>query len=346
MNNKCLNCGADVVFDTNTQMLTCKHCGSSFPLKNKISAKPENLRRIYSPSLSLYTNQQISKSYMCSNCGTKISVNPNESITRCASCGNVSLKEISSQTMHPDGIIPFEISRTQAEEIFKNWIKTRKFAPNDLIQMAKHGKLSGIYTPVYNFDYSENLTYRAMCMKITHDSDGNERRKHYPQHKEKVTEVNDHTISANSRIEEDFLAGLGSYDFSKLKPFSTSYLLGFAGIDTNIEVHTVFADMSTAAREKNQSKINKKLNSEYDRVENLNCTTTLNNVSLNYAYIPVWANHYKYNGKEYHCFINGQTGTATGKAPKSFGKILALVAGIIAGAAAGIALIISLISKM
>jgi len=344
--NKCKNCGGEIIFNPNTQTLSCKYCGSSFTISAKNSASTSNLRRDYHSSLSLQSNTQTSKTYSCSNCGTKSVINIDQSMTRCASCGNISLKEIHSQTTHPDGLIPFSVSRPQAEQIFKTWIKSRKFAPNDLILMAKRGKLTGLYTPVYNFDYTEHISYSAIGIKTTKNADGYERKSRHPVFKEKTNEVNDNTISGNSRIGDGFITGLGDYDFAKLKPFSTSYLLGFAGIDTNIDVHTACSNMVTEVRNRNRMKAKSNLNFEYDDIENFNCTTNISNITLNYAYLPIWANHYTYNGKEYHCYINGQTGKATGKAPKSFAKIFGLIAGILAGVAVGTGLFISLILKL
>ena len=57
----------------------------------------------------------------------------------------------------------------------------------------------------------------------------------------------------------------------------------------------------------------------------------------------MWANHYSYKGREYHCYINGQTGEATGKAPKSFGKIAGTVLGILGGIGLAVLIIASIL---
>ena len=56
---------------------------------------------------------------------------------RCSSCGNTTLVKENLSVITPDGIVPFKISRKKAAEIFRNWVGKRKFAPNDLVQMAK-----------------------------------------------------------------------------------------------------------------------------------------------------------------------------------------------------------------
>ena len=70
---------------------------------------------------------------------------------------------------------------------------------------------------------------------------------------------------------------------------------------------------------------------KFDTIESFNIGLSVKSSTFNYLYVPIWANHYTYNGKTYHCYINGQTGQATGKSPKSFWKILSTVLGIAAG---------------
>ena len=48
----------------------------------------------------------------------------------------------------------------------------------------------------------------------------------------------------------------------------------------------------------------------------------------------MWVNAYMYKDKSYVCYINGQTGKASGTAPKSFWKIFFTVLGVIAAVGA------------
>lgn len=42
-----------------------------------------------------------------------------------------------------------------------------------------------------------------------------------------------------------------------------------------------------------------------------------------YSFLPVWRYVYRYQGKNYEFYVNGQTGKAVGEAPTSTGKIIA-----------------------
>lgn len=340
---RCVNCFGEKTFNPDKKVLVCERCGSQFPIKG---SKGGIVRREYTPSYIPVSNQETIIKYTCETCGTKSVFGSDVEVKRCSSCGNTTLKRDKSLSVVPDAIIPFEISRKRAGELFRNWVGSRKFAPNDLKQMAKLEKISGLYTPVWNWNFKSIFKYTGMAFNLKTDSNGNSETREYPLNKVKETLHENVVKTANTRMSDLFLDGLGEYDFSKLRPYSTEYLLGFAGIETNIDIHKVYNNLEKDIAETNEWRAKNRIHDEYDGVENLVCTTRFRDVTFNYAYIPVWANHYTYKGKEYHCFINGQTGKATGKSPKSAIKILGLISGILAGIIIGSAVILGIVSRI
>ena len=338
--SKCMNCGGEEIYNPETGLLLCERCGSAFPVQENQSGQ---IRRMYTTSYSPNENKNVSIKYSCSTCGAKSVVGTNGEVKRCASCGNTTLTKEMSSTIVPDGIIPFSISRSKAAEIFRSWVGSRKFAPSDLKQMARLEKLSGLYTPVWNFNFTSVFKYTGTGIKIKTDSDGNQETRTIDLNKVKETRFSNILCTSSTKIDNEFLEDMGDYDFNSIKPYSTDYLLGFAGIDTDIDIHDVYADMTNTIDKENRRKLKKKLDDEYDRVDGLSSITRFKDVAFNYTYVPVWANHYTYKGKRYHCYINGQTGKATGKAPKSFLKIGGLVLGILAGIGALVGILISVL---
>lgn len=338
-NSKCINCGGELVFKPETGKVYCEMCGASFDV-NEGTTNP--VVRPYSPSF--VPEQNVTETvYQCTFCGAKCIVAKGEERKRCASCGNTTLQRVSSNTTAPDGIIPFSITKTQAAEIFSRWVGSRKFAPNDLKLMARSKKLIGMYTPVWNFNYNAIWHFEGMGIKKHSDSDGATYYRHIPVKNIEDQPHRNELYSANNRIGTEFIQDLGNYDFTKIKPYSTDYLLGFSGLETTLSVHDVYNNMVADITETNERHAKERLDAEYDRVEDFFCRTTFRNVTFSYTYVPIWANHYLYKGKEYHCYINGQTGKATGKSPKSAWKIGSLVLGILAGVAALVLLIAKLV---
>ena len=166
--------------------------------------------------------------------------------------------------------------------------------------MAKLEKISGLYTPIWNFNFTATCMYNAIGVKKYTDSDGNEEFRDYPINKVKDQQYQNKIISASSRISDNFIEGLGTYDFNKLRPYSTDYLLGFVGVDTDLDIHSIYNNMTGKIASSNERKALNNLEADYYRVDNFNCRTRFRNVTFNYSYVPVWANHYTYKGKEYH----------------------------------------------
>ena len=328
---RCDSCGGNRIFDPSNGVLLCEHCGKTQRIYNSNTNENTNLTRKYTLSYTLEPRNNDNYQYLCSSCGTTVSFEEEEDKKRCPSCGATTLNRQNRAVYVPDGILPFAISRDQAADIFRKWIASRKFAPNDLKQMAKLGKISGIYLPTWNFSFRLVGSYNAAVTKVIEL--GNER--FYSRHltvSNKIEKAYTNVlISGNSRITDETLDEIEPFEAVKIKPYSSEYIYGFSGIDTNMDIHKQYEDMIYEKKQSIISRIRIDLKSRYDTIERLDTNIVPKGACFNYLYVPIWANHYTYNGKEYHCYINGQTGKATGKSPKSFWKIFSLIAGIVAG---------------
>lgn len=336
--SKCENCGSDIVFDPDKKMLICKSCGGTYPVQLSSGIIK---RHIYSIEYNQDDNRKEETQYVCPSCGSKIMAGREKPLSICASCGNTNLKVQTNSVAVPDGIIPFAINKDKAGEIFQKFVRSRKFAPNDLEQMAKLQKIIGLYCPVWKFDFETRTRYSYIGIKKYIDDDDHERVRRYPNEKVKEQDYYDVLLSGNKQITDDTLSEIGKYDFSKAVPYSSDYVLGFYLTDTNINVHNVYDDYKDNLEYKTKSNIEDSVKDDYDRVDNFVCHTRFVDEVFYYIGVPIYANHYTYKGKNYHCYINGQTGEFTGSAPKSIWKILGAVgAGIL-----GVGLLILLISK-
>lgn len=324
---KCKDCGGHLYFNPETSDLVCEYCENHFNISNK----PNDIRPIkvdYSPDFKYEENKDEVKIYECKTCSSKI-INYNKELTRCPSCGNLDFAEIQKSGIHPMEILPFKISNDKACEIFQKWIKSRKFAPNNLKKYAKLKKISGFYSPIFIFDLNATTKYSAMCSNHRKDKNG----KTISTSTYRISDTENSTYqnyicSANKNFNSSMFENINDYQFDQTMPYSTDYLLGFSGIESDLNIQDAFNETTNEIESKEHSKIKTSLNFRYDDVDFFKATTTFNNVKNGYIYAPLWANHYNYKNKDYHCYINGQTGKVTGKSPKSFWKILALILGI------------------
>lgn len=325
--SKCTNCGAELVFNPARKCLVCRSCGSAFPLNTESG---QIKRRVYTFAYDQNDNRVDETQYECPACGSKIISGKERPLGICASCGSPNLVKKKESVLIPDGIIPFEISKDKAGEIFQQFVKSRKFAPSDLAQMAKSQKLIGVYNPTWRFGFEVHVRYSYVGVKKYVDKDCHEYLKYFPEEKNKEERFDDVLLSGNKRIDDGVLEEIGNYDFSKAIPYSSDYVQGFYVTDTNRDLHRVYDKYKDEMTYENQKDFENKARKGFDSLENFVCRTWFKDEAFNYVGVPIWANHYTYKGKEYHCFINGQTGKYTGSAPKSIWKILATIgAGIL-----------------
>ncbi len=324
----CSNCGGSLSFSPQKQAIWCEHCGSTYPIE--LPSKNVKITRKYSldymPELA---SKEISQ-YYCKTCGTSHIVTNGKVSTRCPSCGSKDIETYSSDTYSPDGIVTFKIDKQQATSCFDKWIKKRKFAPSDLYTMAKQGKISSVYVPVYNINATNVCFYNGTVKKVHVDKETNTVFSTVHMVKDvETTQVKNLAISANSMIEDDLIGKIMDIDSNQIVPYSSSYLFGYSAANTDENLQSQVETLRQVCCENAERQVRSKLSSKYDEIVNLTCASKLENIFFNYLYVPIYVNHYKYKDKNYHCYISGIDGKTTGKSPKSVGKILATIGGVL-----------------
>lgn len=153
---KCPNCGGGLVFDPKTQKFKCEYCLSAFTeetlkemeeaaRKSEEASKPGEM-----PEAEKIESQKQAESkmvlYTCPSCGAEIVAQETTASTYCCYCHNpVVLSGSLDGKYRPDGLIPFEIDKKKAKEIFKNWIQKKKYVPDDFYSPRQMDYLEGIY---------------------------------------------------------------------------------------------------------------------------------------------------------------------------------------------------------
>lgn len=252
----------------------------------------------------------------CRNCGIELITLNKSSDTYCRFCGAPALMaEDFEGTAMPDLILPFEISKAQAKQIFLRHLSQRPLSASALFQKVKSGFIREAYIPVKVADIQVTTELTVL------DNSGTEKSK---QIKSESSGAN---ICQSRMFDEYLFRLLGEYDFSRAVTYDETY----ASIP--FEKPSVFS-MDLCFDELEGASIKEALDSLGDRKtirKVINCQPIDKKENSRTVLVPVWILSNIQNGYTDRIFINGQNGKTVGEPPVSIKKALAIFGGIAAG---------------
>ena len=132
---KCPNCDGGLIFDPSSQKYHCEFCLSDFTQEELDALKPDDSQAV------LYT---------CPSCGAQIVTDETTAATFCYYCHNpVVLSGRLTGQFAPDYVIPFQIDRDKAKEIFAQWIAKKKYVPDAFYSGKQIETMTGVYFPYW-----------------------------------------------------------------------------------------------------------------------------------------------------------------------------------------------------
>ena len=321
MASKCPNCSAELVFDPVSNKMVCEYCGSTFaPEELKISEyvnkeEPVPVSEVTGEESSEYIDSNI---FTCSNCGSSIVVNGTEASTFCIYCGSPSIVFSRVQkTLRPEGILPFKITREQAEYYIRQKIGKGFFVPSE-IKNFKTDSIRGIYIPywVMNFNVDAKTLFKATVKqgKSSHTY-------HYIRCYSAT--LNNIALDASRILNDNSSVKLEPYDYHDMVPFNENYLAGFYSDISDVPVKESVILGIRRAHEMAVEKIRPSVRSNAV-VEKSRATVTTINRPLP-AMMPAWFLTFRYNNIPHTILVNGQTGKVVGSVPWNKGKFVSMV---------------------
>lgn len=354
---KCPNCSGNLVFNADLQMMVCDYCSSRFTaeqLENTIVPEaPQDSAagdRIHTKDAAEHIKKSLGDQgvqFICNACGATVVTEKNTSATFCAFCGSPA---IISQRMEdefsPDFVLPFKYGKEAAVKKFFTWCKGGRWTPFDFVSEKNIEKLTGLYVPFWLYDVESDVNVRGEG--VTED---------------RKTTLNTTTITTSyfdvrrrldlfwqhipldgaKRIDDKLMEAIEPFNFKEMKEFDPAYLQGFfaerydlTGDDMKDRLVARLKDYITEELEPTVRQYKKGFTVKKD-------DTLIFEPKMHYAMLPVWFLHYRYNNKDYHFCMNGQTGEVAGIPPVSRLKRIILFFGIMAVLAAVTRLLVGLL---
>ena len=358
--NRCPKCGAtDISIQPGTGMLQCSFCRNVFELGQREGPADANLLRgekIGSGAANITQPDYTHVTMKCQGCGAEVVINVDETMTaRCHWCRHLlSLENQIPNGAVPDMVLPFILSRQQAQAKIEEFVKKRQFFAHPRFRKEfTTENILGVYLPYLVVDantHSDMQGYAGhVARSYTVGSGKNQHRVYdidiYNIGRNFDLLIDDLTVEASSARRDinrrintnNIINSIMPFDVQNSVPYNGNYLKGFSSErrDTNIDdvrglAYTQLADIARFQAGKTTS--------YYDAgvvwtTEN----TAASGMLWKAAYLPVWLYSYyekKSDGNHilHYVSVNARTGETMGSVPLNTARLLGISAIIEAGA--------------
>jgi DNA-directed RNA polymerase subunit RPC12/RpoP len=338
----CPECGAQTSLKPGTDSLGCDHCGAVIPIDpgGKV-IREHDFQAALAGAERRPADQMTAgaREVQCKVCGARAIVT--RQADRCAFCDAPMVVDMpqSEATILPESLLPFVIDQKAATEKFQHWLKSRWFAPSDLIGRAKKDGMGGVYLPYWTFDsqtttqyigqrgeyYYENETY-------TENGETKTRRvqktRWYPASGVVHVPFDDVLVCATPTLPRKIIEKLEPWDLPQLKPFDGKYLAGFVAERYQVELADGFKVAEQRMDPQIRAAIDRDIGGDLQRI--ITMDVHHNMVTFKHVLLPLWLSAFRYNDKVYRVTVNARNGETAGERPWSWIKITLLIAAIIA----------------
>lgn len=311
---ECPNCGGDAHWSPIKHTLVCASCGTALtPPKHDGEAFKLRQRSLEEGLRDAPTEEEMEKeddtriAVMCGNCHAVSHFSAGTAADRCQFCGSSAIVPYDAfgDRERPQCVLPFQFSEDGAREVARKWYRSQWLAPRKFKKAARMDVVHGMYLPFWNFDADA--------------------RGHYADREGHTGEVSMRfdglLICGADDAPADLLEKIEPYPPDSLRVYDGQYVAGWTVARNRLALAT--------AREFAHGRMKDKL-LELAKTERRGEKNSHNmqivdaqyaNESYSQALLPIWLMRYTYMGKPFKLVVNGATGKAEGRSPKSLVKL-------------------------
>lgn len=329
----CEQCGADLVFHIGVQHLKCEYCGHEQTIATATDDEP--VEHDYQKRLEWLDERKrepLPDHYelSCKNCGATVVFEGTLTSSHCPYCQTPLQREAahrSPERIAVDGVLPFLVEQSRAQNNLRAWVKSLWFAPNEFLRQGVEGKFQGVYLPFFTFD---SLTFTVYS---------GQRGDHYTvvvgTGKDRRTEIrtrwtpaagkfqrffDDTLVLAATGLNRSLMQSLEPWPLGKVRAFHESYLSGFSARTYDVELPACFDEARARIEAALEQQVRSEIGGDTQSIDSMRVSWSA--ITCKHILLPAWLLSYRYKGHVYQVFINATTGEVQGERPWSWGKIL------------------------
>jgi len=338
----CSNCGAEMRYLPGTRHITCDYCGNQDTIETDENGFKELELYPYLQEMGAQRHSEGLTMLSCRNCGAVQHVEETYKSLHCVYCSTPLVLEdqYKEDWILPGAVLPFQIDKKKSHQIFQQWVQRLWFAPNNLKKAALDPQFTkGLYLPYWTFDAQLKATYSGQRgeyyyeNKRVRNSQGkmvNQRvrkTRWYPASGQISGFIDDTLVQASQQQKGRVPAKIARWNLKLLQPFNSSFLRGFV-----TEKYTIPLKQGHLVAEGEAEQIARRwcrqdIGGDTQRVSRMNMS--LSEETFKHILLPVYISSYRYNGKEYNFFVNGENGEISGTRPYSAWKIFFAVLAVL-----------------
>ena len=351
---RCPACGASLQFDSRSQQVVCPYCDSSFTPQSLIDydnflkedAKNEQSDS-WSKDAARWEKDETTglNVYTCAACGGEVLGDDTLASARCPFCDNtVIMKRQFTGDWKPDLVLPFKLDKKTAQDAFRRHLHGKKLLPKAFRSESCIEEIKGMYVPFWLFTSDVSAAMRFKGTKSRAWTDGQfdyVETSQYALLRAADARFDRIPVDGSEKMDDALMDSLEPFDFSEAVDFQTAYLSGYFSdrYDVNADVSV---DRAKARFQKTMTGRVSGTTGGFSGVTAESTSVAERNNKREYALLPVWLLHVRWNNKLYTFAMNGQTGKFVGNLPLDKGRARmywALYAALIGGGLAALLLL-------
>lgn len=343
---QCPGCGGNMHFDPISAMLKCEYCDSIIDFDRLEDEIQEyDFRKVDEQEVAVGEWAGDSITIKCESCGAQTVITDATISKECAFCGSSNIVDKEDMTgISPESVLPFSITKKQADKILIKWLSKRWLAPNKLKSHSIRGRFKGMYIPYWTYDSDTQYSFTAQAgdyyyvTESVRGADGAIRTNQVRKVRWRIVRgsaaryFDDIQVSASSKVDAKLLKRTEPYELSKLEPFQAQFLSGFLAERYSIDVKTGWINAEKYITNQLHEDVRRAVYA--DEVRNVVLNVYHNEIKYKHILVPLWIAGYTYASKKYQVMVNGENGRLAGRAPISPVKVTLLILGIVAVIAA------------
>ncbi|MBE5866228.1 MAG: hypothetical protein E7292_08460 [Lachnospiraceae bacterium] len=312
---ECPNCAANLKFDIKAQMLFCDHCETLMD--------PQSVVKEQDAEVSPYFETTV---YLCPQCGGQILCDDQTMATFCCYCGSSTvLTSRIRQQKRPKYIIPFQKTKENCRESYREMVKGAFWAPKEFKDANALDRFRAIYMPYWLCKAEADEDIEFTGVNITQR--GDYRCTHTTEYASHVkSSIEGMMYDASSAFPDQLSSQIEPFFLSDRKPFTESYLSGFYADSNDVDAR----DYNQICQNLAVDYCAQEFRSQFPRHsignigEGISLTDALDvhEVKQDLAMFPVWFLSYRKKDKVAYGVMNGQTGKVALELPIDVKKFI------------------------